>query len=151
MHMLRFAGALSLSLMGSLALPGGSGAALAFPMVKSVDAPRSPSLPVIDVQTKCDYRGCFTFGPVQSFRPAYQQPNYRPPGAPENYYRPRAAGPAPLYNNPPPVRRILPDQTKARSSDHVQWCRNQYRSYNPQTDRFISYEGVYKTCNSPYK
>lgn len=99
--------------------------------------------------TMCDARGCFTFGPVQSFRPSYVQPNYRPPTATgPTYYRPGARGPAPLYYDPPPVRTVQP-KTQGRQF-HVDWCRNQYRTYNPKTDRFVTYEGIYKTCNSPY-
>ncbi|KQV84534.1 hypothetical protein ASC90_02360 [Rhizobium sp. Root1220] len=99
--------------------------------------------------TMCDYRGCFTFGPTQSFRPAYVQPNYRPPTATgPTYYRPSTQGQAPLYYDPPPVQNIRPKATNQRF--HVDWCRNQYRSYNPKTDRFVTFEGIYKTCNSPY-
>ncbi len=99
--------------------------------------------------TMCDARGCFTFGPVQSFRPSYVQPNYRPPTATgPTYYRPAARGRGPLYYDPPPVRTVQP---KAQGQQfHVDWCRNQYRTYNPKTDRFLTYEGIYKTCNSPY-
>lgn len=34
---------------------------------------------------------------------------------------------------------------------HAAWCSNEYRSYNPRTDRFLTYEGIYKTCRSPYR
>ncbi|MDQ0562853.1 hypothetical protein QO004_004658 [Rhizobium mesoamericanum] len=99
--------------------------------------------------TMCDARGCFTFGPVQSFRPSYVQPNYRPPTATgPTYYRPAARGRGPLYYDPPPVNTVQP-KTQERQF-HVDWCRNQYRTYNPKTDRFLTYEGIYKTCNSPY-
>jgi len=33
---------------------------------------------------------------------------------------------------------------------HVQWCLNRYRSYNPNTDSFLGYDGRYHRCNSPY-
>jgi hypothetical protein len=117
---------------------------------------------IVKVQTMCDFRGCFTFGKTQSFTPSYVQPNYRPPTATgPTYYRPREAGPAPRYYNSqppgsyklPPVRTARPEQADkgvAGKGFHVDWCRNQYRSYNPKTDRFITYEGIYRTCNSPY-
>ncbi len=114
---------------------------------------------IIRVQTMCDSRGCFTFGQRQSFTPSYIQPNYRPPTATgPTYYRPRAAGPAPKYYDTQPPARYQPSQPQARTARpntpdrnfHVDWCRNQYRSYNPRTDRFVTYEGIYKTCNSPY-
>jgi hypothetical protein len=113
---------------------------------------------IVRVQTMCDYRGCFTFGQRQSFTPSYVQPNYRPPTASgPTYYRPRAAGPAPRYygaqppgaNTLPPIRTARPRPPEGKL--HIDWCRNQYRSYNPSTDRFVTYEGIYKTCNSPYK
>jgi hypothetical protein len=34
---------------------------------------------------------------------------------------------------------------------HVRWCLNRYRSYNPDTDRFLAYSGRYKRCRSPYR
>jgi hypothetical protein len=37
-----------------------------------------------------------------------------------------------------------------RGGDHVEWCLNRYRSYNPSTDRFLGYDGRYHRCNSPY-
>ncbi|MBY5355479.1 BA14K family protein [Rhizobium leguminosarum] len=99
--------------------------------------------------TLCDFRGCFGFGPQQWHRPAYVQPNYRPRGAGPTYYRPGAAGPPQLTYDPPPVQRVQP---KARDmSSHAAWCSNEYRSYNPRTDRFLTYEGIYKTCRSPYR
>ena len=33
---------------------------------------------------------------------------------------------------------------------HVQWCSQQYRSYDPQTDTFQPYEGPRRPCVSPY-
>jgi hypothetical protein len=105
---------------------------------------------IINVQsTLCDYRGCFGFGPQQWHRPAYIQPNYRPPGATgPTYYQPRAQPRPRLTYDPPPVRSFRP--AAPTQNAHVDWCRNQYRTYNPRTDRFVTYEGIYKTCNSPF-
>lgn len=33
---------------------------------------------------------------------------------------------------------------------HVRWCMNRYGSYNPRTNTFLSYDGYYKRCVSPY-
>jgi len=33
---------------------------------------------------------------------------------------------------------------------HVEWCLNRYRSYNPNTDTFLGYDGRYHRCNSPF-
>jgi hypothetical protein len=124
------------------------------PLAASATPPLAPmesrNPAIINVQsTYCDYRGCFGFGPQQWHRPAYIQPNYRPPEARgPTYYQPRAQPrPRLTYGDPPPVRRIRPAPDRSR---HVEWCRNQYRTYNPRTDRFVTYEGWYKTCNSPF-
>ena len=34
--------------------------------------------------------------------------------------------------------------------DHVEWCLNRYRSYNPRTNTYVSYNGVRRQCHSPY-
>ncbi|MFO0991857.1 MAG: BA14K family protein [Hyphomicrobiales bacterium] len=34
--------------------------------------------------------------------------------------------------------------------NHVEWCLDRYRSYNPRTDSFLGYDGEYHRCNSPY-
>ena len=34
---------------------------------------------------------------------------------------------------------------------HVEWCLARYRSYNPQTDTFVGYDGYRHRCDSPYK
>jgi hypothetical protein len=111
-------------------------------------AVRRPGLGPVDTRsTLCDYRGCFGFGPQQWHRPAYVQPNFRPRSATgRTYYRPPGSPPPVLTYDPPPLRRVQPTVT----SRHAEWCRNEYRSYNPRTDRFLTYEGVYKTCRSPY-
>ena len=106
--------------------------------------------PVVNTQsTYCDYRGCFGFGPRQWHRPSYVQPNYRPPTARgPTYYQPRTQARPQLSYDPPPIRTLRPAAKDPRM--HVEWCRNQYRTYNPQTDRFVTYRGIYKTCNSPF-
>ena len=34
--------------------------------------------------------------------------------------------------------------------DHVQWCLNRYRSYNPRTDTYMGYDGYRHRCRGPY-
>ena len=34
---------------------------------------------------------------------------------------------------------------------HVRWCLNNYRSYDPSTDTFVSYGGDVRRCNSPFR
>jgi hypothetical protein len=39
-----------------------------------------------------------------------------------------------------------------RSYDpHRDWCFGRYRSYNPNTDMFLGYDGRYHRCRSPYR
>ncbi|MBV6656975.1 MAG: BA14K family protein [Devosiaceae bacterium] len=33
---------------------------------------------------------------------------------------------------------------------HVAYCLGRYRSYNPNTNLFLAYSGVYRQCASPY-
>jgi hypothetical protein len=48
-----------------------------------------------------------------------------------------------LYSTPAPSYRY--------SNNHVRWCLNRYRSYNPRTDMFLGYDGRYHRCRSPYR
>jgi hypothetical protein len=67
------------------------------------------------------------------------------------YYGPRFYGPGyysyrtyrPGYYRPGYVRRGY--------GGHVTWCLSRYRSYNPATDRYLSYSGAYRVCYSPYR
>jgi hypothetical protein len=34
---------------------------------------------------------------------------------------------------------------------HVRWCMNNYRSYDPGSDTFVSYGGEVRRCNSPFR
>jgi hypothetical protein len=45
------------------------------------------------------------------------------------------------------VRPIAP----ARSQAHVAWCFDRYRSYNQNSDTFTGYDGVVRSCRSPYR
>jgi hypothetical protein len=107
---------------------------------------------VIRVQTLCDYRGCFGFGPRQWYRP----PTYRPPGyQPPVYYRPRAAGTPRLLYQPPttttvPGRPASIARTPTTSSQHILYCSGKYRSYNPATNRYRTYRGLDQVCRSAY-
>ncbi|MBX5108784.1 BA14K family protein [Rhizobium lentis] len=119
------------------------------PAMASADSSKPGLGPLHTGSTLCDFRGCFGFGPQQWHRPAYVQPNYRPRGAGPTYYRPGAAGPPQLTYDPPPVRELRP---KARDPNkHIAWCTNEYRSYNPRTDHFLTYQGVYRVCRSPFR
>ena len=53
-----------------------------------------------------------------------------------------------VYIAPRPIYR---ERYVRRGSAHVNWCLGRYRSYNPATNRFLSYGGAYKVCHSPYR
>ncbi|SMD18736.1 BA14K family protein [Rhizobium sp. RU36D] len=73
-------------------------------------------------------------------------PGYRPP-PPPGYYRPPPPPPPPGYYRPRPQ----PDYDGPRlSRRHVQWCLQRYRSYNPQTNRYLGNDGYFRECRSPY-
>ncbi|MGF7162408.1 hypothetical protein FHS85_004062 [Rhodoligotrophos appendicifer] len=38
----------------------------------------------------------------------------------------------------------------ANSGNHVAWCNQRYRSYNPATDSYMGYDGQRHRCYSPY-
>jgi hypothetical protein len=107
---------------------------------------------IVRVQTLCDYRGCFGFGPRQTYRP----PTYRPPGyQPPVYYRPRATGTPNLIYQPPTTTSVPPPvlptaRTPTLGSQHMQWCLGKYRSFNPTTNRYRTYRGLSQVCRSPY-
>lgn len=34
---------------------------------------------------------------------------------------------------------------------HVKWCEEKFRSYNPATDQYLAYSGKHRPCKSPYR
>jgi BA14K-like protein len=54
------------------------------------------------------------------------------------------------YYGYPRVHVHVSTYARGSYSDHVQWCLNRYRSYNPQTDTYTGYDGYQHRCNSPY-
>ena len=104
---------------------------------------------VIDVQTVCDGRGCFSFGPRQSYRPpSYRPQDYRGP----TYYRPRAAGVQPYVYRPPAANPAPLARMPAASLDrHKQWCQDRYRSYSSVTNLYKTHSGHSQPCQSPYR
>ena len=72
-------------------------------------------------------------------RPLYVDPFYDP--GPTIIYR---TEPRVIYTQPRVV--VRPRVGNA----HVRWCVNRYQSYNIRTDRFLSLDGYWKRCVSPY-
>jgi hypothetical protein len=35
------------------------------------------------------------------------------------------------------------------ANQHVEWCEARYRSYNPETNMFLGYDGNYHPCRGP--
>jgi len=87
-----------------------------------------------------DHRPYYGYRPYSRYQPYYgYRPYYRP------YYRPGVS----VYITPRPYYR---DRYVRRGySSHVNWCLQRYRSYDPATNRFLSYGGVYRICYSPYR
>ncbi len=129
---------------------------------------------VVNVEVVCDRYGCYDSHrrrPPPGWDDGYRRPppppgwdgDYRrpPPPPPPIYRRPpppppvwwddgyrRPPPPPPIYRRPPPPP---PPVYGGRNwSRHVEWCLNRYRSYNPQTNRFLSTSGYFKVCRSPY-
>lgn len=44
-----------------------------------------------------------------------------------------------------------PGRAQARSSQHVQWCSDRYRSYRASDDTYVPRAGVRARCSSPYR
>lgn len=104
-----------------------------------------------DVQYRRDYGG---YGTYRDHRPSYDgrlygryQPyyGYRPRPYYRPYYRPGVS----VYVTPRPYYRDR--YVRRGDSSHVDWCLARYRSYDPATNRFLSYGGVYRICYSPYR
>lgn len=86
--------------------------------------------------------GLIVGGAIGSARPVYRPaPVYIAP-APGVYVQPAPVYQQPVYQQPVYVQPGV--------NAHQQWCLQRYRSYNPQTDTYLSTSGVYKYCNSPY-
>ncbi|MUO80494.1 BA14K family protein [Agrobacterium vitis] len=111
-------------LVGSL--PAVASATMPF----TVDPPNGGSSQAIDIRYVCDVYGC------------YDRPDYgRPPPPPPGYYRP--VPPPPGYYRPAPPPRV--------SNRHIRWCMDRYRSYDPQTNRYIAGDGRMRVCRSPFR
>ena len=86
--------------------------------------------------------------PVQAAPAQAEQIHYR------NYYHTHGYRPgfnvyiAPRPRYYAPRRHYAP---RPAYSGHVSWCLNRYKSYNPSTNRYVSYGGVHKVCYSPYR
>ena len=134
-------------------LPGLFGAALllpgmasALPLLPPVSGTPGKVTPVAGFY--CDLDGCRTF---ETRRRIYVEPPfYDGPGAyddePPVYRRPREGHR--IWLEPPPPRRIYRDRILSR--DHVRWCLDRYRSYNPATDLYLARKNVYRRCISPW-
>ena len=120
--------------------------AAAMPLGASVETDGS-SLVVRTGGVVCDAYGCRSYG--HHHRRFYRDPPlYDDPGfydAPPVYVQPRVrrrvyVEPAPIYREPPVIL----------SPEHVQWCLDRYRSYNPRTNLFMVRRNVFRQCVSPW-
>jgi len=81
------------------------------------------------------------------FRPRHHGPRFRHRRGGNSYYYGGWWYAAPWWQLPMDV----PGPVYYDDSDHVRWCLNRYKSYNPRTDRFLGYDGIYHRCRSPYR
>lgn len=135
----------SLALAGSMAMLASGASAATIPVQSKPDvaSPLEINGAVVDLVA---YRGGRHWdrryhGPRYRYRrPGWGHYHggywYRTPWWTLPLVAPAIVAPAPVYGG--------------GGSAHVQWCLNRYRSYNPQTDQFLGYDGAYHYCNSPY-
>jgi len=45
---------------------------------------------------------------------------------------------------------VLDDDDGGFGDDHVEWCMDRYRSYNPDNNTWVSYSGEIRECISPF-
>ncbi|MCF1447315.1 BA14K family protein [Agrobacterium vitis] len=129
-------------------------AGVAFVIIGSLPAVASATMPLaavplsggssqaIDIRYVCDVYGC------------YDRPDYgRPPPPPPGYYRPVPPPPPPGYYRPapPPPGYYRPAPPPQVSNRHIRWCMDRYRSYDPQTNRYIAGDGRMRVCRSPFR
>lgn len=110
--------------------------------------PAAGTSDVVKVEVVCDRYGCYDTYRRRPPPPAWND-GYRRPPPPPIYRRPPPPPPPwwdDGYRRPPPP----PVYGGRNWSRHVEWCLNRYRSYNPQTNRFLSTSGYFKVCRSPY-
>jgi BA14K-like protein len=102
---------------------------------------------VVQGLTTCDTRGCFTFGPQQS----YHRPNYQPLDPTGPGFASPLGGQPPRFIFSPQAPMPLP-QARLPAADpsfHRQSCMNRYRTYNSLTDSFIGSGGRSVRCVLP--
>jgi hypothetical protein len=88
--------------------------------------------------------GLIVGGALGRAAPIYNPPVYVTP-VPRVYVQP-----APTYVVPQGGVYVQPGYGQAGFSAHQQWCMQRYRSYNIQTDTYVSNSGIIRYCNSPY-
>jgi hypothetical protein len=104
---------------------------------------------IVNVLTTCDARGCFTFGPRQS----YHRPGYVPigPTGPGQNIQ-RGAGPQRFLFRPKPPAALPSARLPAEDRlFHRQSCMNRYRSYNPLTDSYTASGGRSMRCRLSFR
>lgn len=85
------------------------------------------------------------YGNRYYFGPRYYGPGYYS----YRYYRPAYRYYRPYYGYRPGYYR--PGYVRRGYDAHVSWCLSRYRSYNPATNRYLAYSGLYRVCYSPYR
>jgi hypothetical protein len=136
--------------------------ATAFPVIlKAVVVADAPSAAIVDVR----YGGGGYHGGGHYNRPAYR-PNYRPRynnAWNYGYHGPRCRSWSNscrfyyggyYYNSPwwtlPVIGAGAVAIANGSGSRHRSWCAGRYKTYNAQTNTYVSSSGKLKQCDSPY-
>lgn len=101
------------------------------------------------------YPDSYYFGNRYYYGPRYYGPGYYPGYYRYRHYRPGYYGYRqyrPGYYGYRPYRPYYDGYVRrGHGGGHVTWCLSRYRSYNPATNRYLAYSGVYRVCYSPYR
>jgi hypothetical protein len=133
------------------ALPTVHGAANAFPAggaMTGADARPAAASNLLTEVAKRRYYGWRYNWRNHGPRYAYRRPGFRYYYGGYWYARPYWAYPLYTpYRVAPRYRYYYYDDVM---DDHVEWCMNRYRSYDPRSDTFLGYDGRRHACISPY-
>ena len=147
--------------MGSLGISGAEATALPILVKPALQAEGASGL-IVDVR----YGGGGYHGGGHYNRPAYRpgyRPGYRPNHWNYNYHGPRCRSWSNscrfyyggwYYNSPwwtvPVIGAGAVALANGAGSRHRAWCAGRYKTYNAQTNTYVSSSGKLKQCNSPY-
>lgn len=122
--------------LGMMALPlNGASAAIMQPFASEASTAQNPFLHDVDIEIRWDRhrhgdRFRHSHGIYTHFHDGY-------------YYG------SPWWTETAPLV-VLDDDDGGFGDDHVEWCMDRYRSYNPDNNTWVSYSGEVRECISPF-